>query len=261
MAFQVTDAFREGFDGIASERGAVLAAVYVLLGLVNTVLTQTALEGAIRTAVDVYDVPPDAFREAGGIGALAPLSLGVPLPVTAALLLVVAVIGFPVLVVTIRAFASESPELLPAEATEGLAKATVLLFLTRLLAGIAIGIGTVLFVIPGLVLFVFFYFAEQEIALNDAGVVEALKNSLDITTDNALGVVVLIVALFFLGVAVGIPLTLLSGVLPTAVGQVLSSTVSAVVTVFGIATVTNAYQQAVADDNDGMDPDAVETTV
>lgn len=259
MTFQVTDAFREGFDDITSEQGALIVAVYVVLGLVNTVLSQTATESALRTVIRVYELPPDALQEAGGMGALAPLSLGLPLGVAVALFLVVAVIGLPVTIVTIRIFGSESPELLPADATDSLLKTTAILLATRVLAGIAVGIGTLLLVIPGLVLLVLFFFLEQEIALNDAGVVDAFRNSFDIVSENAVGVVILIVALFLLGFAVSIPVFFLSAVLPAGVGQVVSSLITSVVSVFGLATAVSAYQQAVSDDVETIEDEIVDS--
>jgi len=255
MGFQVTDAFADGFDDFASGQGAVLAVVYVVLGLINTVLVQTALEVVFRVLFRAADIPQEAIQEAGGFGAIAPLSLGLPLTIVVPLILLFAIVGFPLTIVAIRMLASDSSELVPAAATDGLLKASALLFGARLLAGIAIGLGSLLLVIPGIIVWVLLVFVNQEIALNDAGIVDALSNSVDIVTDNAIGVIAVIVALVLIAIGVMLPVWILGGLLPPAIGPILTTTINGIVGVFGIAVITAAYQLAVADDTAAVGPD------
>lgn len=254
MALQIGRAFADGVDELLSERGLLFVAGFVILGLANAVVGQSL---AVRGLEQVFQQLPETAEAQQAITETTsqfPLALDLPIAVAGVLLLVVIVAGIALRLVAIRAFASESAEPLPADATDNLASIVLIAIATAILTGIATLIGTLLLVIPGLVLAFLFLFVRQEIALNDSGVIESIRNSMGLVIDNPLELFVIVVGLLVLGLVVTLPFQALGAVLPATVTTLLSTILSQTVSVFGIAVVTSAYQQVTADrDGEGDD--------
>ena len=243
MSLQVGTALQDGIDDLTSQSGVLFVAVFVVLGLINTVISQSLSLATSEYFTSQFNQPGAAMQQPGGFGGSGTaLALNIPLAVSGALLLIMSIIGIAVSIMAIRSFASESPEALPAAATRNLGKTMLIYIATSIIAGIAVFFGFLLLVIPGLILTVLFYFIQQEVALNDSGVIESIQKSIGLVTDNVVGVVALIIILFVLGILASVP-TL---VLPS--GSVIVALVTAVfgqvISVFNIAVVTSAYQQA-----------------
>ena len=245
MSLQVGAALQDGIDDLTSQSGVLFVAVFVVLGLLNAVISQSLSLGITEYFAAGVDQPGAAMQQPGGFGQGTALAVDVPLAVTGPLLLITSLIGIAVSIVAIRAFASESPEPIPATATRDLLKTTLIAVVASILAGIATVVGFVLLIIPGLILTVLFYFIQQEIALNDSGVIESIRGSIGLVTDNVLAVVALVIILFALGLVSTVPSFVLPSnsvifaLVPVVIGQVIS--------VFNIAVVTSAYQQAAAE--------------
>lgn len=248
MSLDVGQALRDGIDDLTSERGALFVAVFVIFGLANTVVSQSLSLAINRSVASALDVPASAMQQQGAFGgASSALGLEIPLAVAGVLTLVLGVVGITLRIVAIRSFAFEGPSPLPSSATEDLVPTVLTAIGASILMYIALFFGFLLLIIPGIVLAVLFFFVMQEVALNDSGVVESLKNSVDLVGDNLGGVVVLIVITVVLGIVITIPLTLASLGLPGAASSAVTTLLGQIASVFGIAVVTSAYQQAMAD--------------
>jgi len=244
MSLQVGAAFRDGIDDLTSQSGVLFVAVFVVLGLVNTVLSQSLSLAANEYFISQLDQPEAAMQQPGGFGQGTALAVDVPLAVAAGLLLLLSVVAVTVSIAAIRAFASDSPEAIPPEATRNLLKTTLIAIAASIVSGIATVIGFVFLIIPGLILVILFYFIQQEIALNDSGVIESIQGSIGLVTDNVVGVVAIAIILFVLSIILSVPSILSPG---SAVVILVTVVIGQVVSVFNLAVVTSAYQQAAED--------------
>ncbi|WP_324758931.1 hypothetical protein [Haloarcula montana] len=248
MSLQVGQALRDGIDDLTSERGVLFVAVFVLYGLLNGVVSQSLSLAINRSIASAFDLPPSAMQQQGAFGgASSALGLDLSLAVAAVLTVLLWAIGVALRIVVIRSFAYEGPSPLPSAATENLVSTVLTALAASVLMTVLLGIGFVLLILPGLALAVLFFFVMQEIALNDSGVIESLKNSVDLVGDNLGGVVVLIIVTVVVGIVITIPLGAVSLGLPATVSTAMTTILGQIASVFGIAVVTSAYQQAMAD--------------
>ena len=249
MSLDVGQALRDGIEDLTSERGILFVAVFVIFGLANTVVSQSLSLAITRSVASSLGVSAAAMQQQGGFGGASnALGIEIPLAVAGVLTLLLAVVGIALRIVAIRSFAFEGPSPLPSSATEDLVPTVLTAIGASILMYVALFFGFLLLIIPGLVLAVLFFFVMQEIALNDSGVVESIKNSIDLVGDNLGGVIVLIVVTFVLGIVITIPLGAASLGLPGSISAALTTLLGQIASVFGIAVVTSAYQQAMADE-------------
>ncbi|MFC6974103.1 hypothetical protein ACFQL1_04540 [Halomicroarcula sp. GCM10025709] len=259
MSLEVGQALRDGIDDLTSERGLLFVAVFVLFGLLNTVVSQSLSLAINRSIASALDVPASAMQQQGGFGGASnALGLELPIAVAAALTVLLWALGTALRVVAIRSFAFEGPSPLPSAATDNLVPTVLTALGASVVMTVLLAIGFLLLVIPGLVLAVLFFFVMQEVALNDSGVVESLKNSIDLVGDNIGGVVALIIVTFALGAVITLPLGAASLGLPGSISSALTTLLGQIASVFGIAVVTSAYQQAMADEQSTADQQADE---
>jgi len=98
---------------------------------------------------------------------------------------------------------------------------------------------------------------KQEIALNDSGVVESVRNSIGIVRDNFVATAVLAIILAVLGIIAGSTVQVLPLPAPTTALTVVTTVVSGVFGVFGIAVTTLAYLQVAPTREAEADVDAL----
>ncbi|NLV07476.1 hypothetical protein [Haloarcula rubripromontorii] len=242
MALQIGRAFQDGIDELLSERGAVFAGVFIVYGLLSSVVW-ASLSQAL-TDVFLGQLPSDAQVNQAAMAGGTPLALDLPLAVAAVGALVLFVVNVALNIVAIRAFASDDREPIPDNVGRRLGKTVAIAIVAGILTSIAVGIGIILLVIPGLVFALLFFFVQQEIALNDSGIIESISNSVSIVIDNLLATFVLAIVLLVLGLVLGGVFSLLPIPLPPMVLTTVSTVLSSVVSVFSIAVTTVAYLHA-----------------
>ncbi|WP_324663735.1 hypothetical protein [Haloarcula sediminis] len=266
MSLDIGDALRSGIDDITGETGLLVGAVFLLYNLgalvANESLSVELLELVFESGV--YTAEQRAAIESVGSGA--PLALGLGLPLTAVLVVIVALAGELVRYWGIRLFAGPS-----ATATDefgdragmavvlgGAVALTVLLFQSVLpvvgqLGGLATTlVGSIVGPLAGLALLTVLVYLRQEIALNDGGYGETVRNSVARFMDEPVSIVVLLLVLGLFGLVGGLP-SLVTGFvvgdaavagLPVSVlARLLSTVLGAVFQTLGIAVVTDAYLQ------------------
>ena len=247
MALQIGRAFQDGIDELLSERGAVFAGVFIVYGLLSSVVWASLSQAF--TELFLGQLPSDAQVNQAAMAGGTPLALDLPLAVAAVGALVLFVVNEALNIVAVRAFASDDREPIPDNVGRRLGKTVGIAIAAGILTTIAVGIGLVLLIIPGLVFALLFFFVRQEIALNDSGIIESISNSVGIVTDNLLAAFVLAVVLAVLGVVLSGAFSFLPISLPPMVLTTVSTVLSSVVGVFSIAVTTVAYLQATESDH------------
>lgn len=248
MALQIGDAFQDGIDAFLSERGAVFAGAFIVLGLVNGIVWASLSQGLLEMFLG--SMPPSAQTNQAAMGGNAALALDIPVAVAAVAAAVLFVASEALNIVAIRAFASDAPDPIPSNVGRRLGKTIGIAIAAGIVTGIAVVIGLVFLIIPGLLLALLFFFVRQEVALNDSGVIESVSNSISIVTDNLLATFVLALVLGVLGFSIGLVVGVLPIPLPPMISTTVSTVISGIVGAFTIAVTTVAYLQATESDRD-----------
>lgn len=242
MALQIGRAFQDGIDELLSERGTMFAGVFIVYGLLSSVVWASLSQAF--TELFLGRLPSDAQVNQAAMAGGTPLALDLPLAVAGVGALVLLILNEALNIVAIRAFASDDREPIPDNVGRRLGRTVVVAIAAGILTTIAVGIGLILLIIPGLVFGLLFFFVRQEIALNDSGVIESISNSVSVVTDNLLATFVLAIVLVVLGFVLGGAVSFLPISLPPMVLATVSTVFSSVVSVFSIAVTTVAYLQA-----------------
>jgi hypothetical protein len=278
MSIDIGDAFSEGFSRTVSRNGLLLAVAFTVVALVSVALSQTfAVELMDRMLEWIQGISPEEaglsqqeYQEQLDIleterdrqVANSPLALGLPLGVTAAGMLAVALLTEALSMVAVRVFAAADVDAVSGgDLTGGLALATLNGFVGGIVVWGLIFVGIPLLLVPAIFFAVVFYFLRQEIALKNKNFVQALADSWRLTKGHrievfALGAVVVIVS------QVGLIGQFAVGVVSTIGGIVVGAVLGGFLAAFGAAVVTQAYVQLDRDqpvvEEDGGEPDQAE---
>lgn len=266
MGIDIGQALREGASRTAAKNGLLLAAVFAGIALLTTVLFQTltvAVVDAILATFESaspeelglsqaeYDEAISEFESAfGDIEETSPLALGLSVGVATAGLLVLALAAEAVSIIAVRVFATGDSEVVTSDvATENILLATLNGFVGGIVVWGLIILGSLLFVLPGIILAVLFYFLRQEIAINGKNFVQAMADSWRITKGSRIEVFLVGALLVIVSRLEEVSSTAV-GVLSTTAGVVAASVVGGVLAAFGAAVATRAYVQL----DDGTEP-------
>lgn len=235
-----------GVDGLASITGIQLVGVVTGLGILSTALWQSlfvdAIEWLLETAREDLDTTDPEIQRAiadlESIPETAGLTVDVSIPVILVGLVVLALASEAVMLVAARAFADGALDGIPLDlATRRLPLATLYGFFGGLLLIVAIGIGSLLLIVPGVIVYVGTLLFRQEVAIADKGPLQAISGSWALTKGNRW----LLLAVAFVLFVLGYVLTIVVGYVPGTVGTVVSAAANATVAVFAVAVITAAY--------------------
>jgi hypothetical protein len=244
MSLDIPAVLTDGLARLPTRVAAVLFAAYLAIGAISTVTAQTlslAVIGAVQSSLPADAATTPTTPGVGGGGALA---LDVDLPIAVALFLVQIVLAQVVGVVSIRTFVSDARTSFPM----GLASHLSWVVLNALVAGfvvnVLIGLGTILLVIPGIYLAVALYFVQFEVIVEENHAIEALRTGWELTSGNRLGVFLLLLVIFAIGLASAVPSVALGFVgAPTLLVMAVSIVVGAVAGLVSVAIGARAYVQ------------------
>ena len=227
----LVDAFEFAFGRMATRGGAILIGVYVLFQLLTQVAVQSLVAGFLEGRL-----PPEMA------GQVYPLAVDLPVAVSGAVSLLLVLAGTAFGIVGMRAFYRDTASFPTADHTRRLGYAVAVALVVSVVVSIAVTVGFVFLFVPGVFLAVSLVFAVPLVAIEDAGVVEALKRSWALAKGNRIRLFLLGVVVFVLGLLVSVPFTVLSFVSPV-VSDVGSAVVTGVLGVFTLALLVGAYSQ------------------
>lgn len=239
MSLDVGRAIREGIGRMNTPMGRQLVLVFLVVRFLSTVVSHT-LTAANRSLIE--QLPTEAPPIPVG-PETTPFAL--PLPIAPALFLTLAM-AFGAEAAHIAAVrfvvADDYRSVTVDDLTHRLGWTTLRGFIAGIIAFVAVTIGLVLFVLPGIFLAISFLFVRQEIAVRDVSVIDALADSWSLTAGNRVEVAIVLLVLVAVGVVASLP-----GFAAAFVSPVIQSLVAIVIstatTVFGIGVVSRAYAQ------------------
>ncbi|WP_135663557.1 hypothetical protein [Halorhabdus rudnickae] len=236
----------DGVDGLASVTGAQLVVVLAGLGIVSTALWQTLFVTAIESLLtyareNVGATTPEMQRAITQLETTMEsmgMAVDLSVPVILVVLVVLALVSEAVMIVAARAFANDTLDGIPTDlAMRRLPVATLYGFFGGLLVMIAISLGLVFLLVPGIVVYVGTLFFRQEVAIADKGPLQAISGSWALTKGNRW----LLLALALVLIVVGYVAGFVVGFVPGTAGMIVHTIVTSAVGVFAIAVITNAY--------------------
>lgn len=270
MSLRIGEALSEGVRRTFTRDGLVLAIVFVLIGIVTALATQTIVAEVIDGAIEALraesgtapnDFSPDEIdRIETALEGQVPLALPISPLVAGLLLVLTGVLAEAANLVAIRAFFAESGRALSGELVRrNIVVATLNGVVGGVVVSIVVGIGLLFLVVPGILFAIAFLFLRQEIAVEDESFVGAMASSWQLTKGDRLELFALVLGVIVLVTVVSTVVPILLGVVSPLVNVVISVLLGGVTAVFGTATITRAYAQLHADRaavrRDGTDTD------
>lgn len=235
MSLDIGDAIKNGFKDTFTRNGLIFAGLTYLLTILSSAGTQSAIHN--------LGFASSTFSQQNPL----PLALGGPTALWAAISFIAFIGTVWLSMAIIRSFANRETETLNTDYFKRNAVLTLLnLIIGGLAFGLAVFLGLIFLIIPGVFLAVSLIFWNVYVAAEDQNFIEGFRNSWDLARGNRielflLGLVVVVIGLV-VGIAFEIPTTLLGFLSPT-IGALLSQVVNAFTTVFGLATLVSAYNQ------------------
>lgn len=240
MSIDISAVLEGGYERTVAPTGLQFAGLFFLVSVLSALFTPEL------QSVAPEGMPAGDFAPAAGPQPYTP-SLGLSPGLAGVLSLPVAVVSLVVTLGALRTFVHGDTEEIPREHfRRNVGWAVVNLVVGGIVASLAVGIGLVLLVVPGLFLLVSLLFWGIFVAVEDESFVDGFQHSWDLTGGHrlqlfGLGVVVVVVA-GVVSIAFGIPAALLPGLL----GFLVETVGSALVTVFFLTSLAEAYNQLTA---------------
>lgn len=237
MSLQIGDAIGDGLRRSLSVSGGVLMALMFAFILVFMSATNTV----------ILELLPPEVQRTGQFG----LTLPVPVAVAGGIAAVAMLLGLVFSIAMTRALTREHAELSSFPSTlftRRIGRALLSMIGASFLIQLAVTIGMVFLLVPGLFLAVSFMFAVYAIGVEDERAIDSLSRSWELASGNRWGLfgLTVIVALT-VGVGSGLG-TILTSIDPVA-GQVATLALTSVLTVLGNGVIADAYVQ-LRDDED-----------
>ena len=219
MSLQIRSSLTGGIGRCLNRNGLLLALAYVFVGAAWQVLLYSAVVAAVGQS---------AAR--GGASALPTVDL--PLVVSAGGAVVALVLLQYLTIVAIRTFVGGHTRTIPAEFyTRNIPYVLVNSIIGSLAFGLAIFVGSILFVVPGIIAYVAFIFTLLYIAAEDQSFIAAFRSSWNVTRGNWLRLFgLLVVVLLGITIVPGVLSALTSAVFTTTLGPALATLASGTLT-------------------------------
>lgn len=231
MALQLGRAIGRGIRRTLNPAGIVL--------MILTFSHMVMFVGAVNTLV--ASLLPQQVRDQAQFGFTFPIA-----GTTAGILVLVAFLfGMVIFLAATRAFTRDSHSrgrVSAALFTRRIAPALVSAIIANVIVSLAVMIGFVLLIVPGLFLAVSFTFVVFAIGVEDAGPIEALRRSWELTSGNRWRLFALVL---IVGVATGLlgSVGSLVSIVNQPIGQVVSLLITAPLGVLSYGVLADAYVQ------------------
>jgi len=244
MTLQLGRAISDGIKRILTPTGGILLVVFLALQL----LTQVSINTAVVSAFS--DGPAGEMEAALG------LTLPVSGTVAGGLFLVAVVLSSAYFVVLSRALTRPTIDLssFPSDLyTRRMGRATLSMFVGGLVVWLAIMVGFVFLLVPGLFLAVCFLFFTFAVGVEDRGIVGALKQSWGLSRGNRLKLTALVIFAGVIGATSGIVGTIFDIAGAAIVGELIVNTINSILFIMLYGIIAAAYLQVQDDDSDRVD--------
>lgn len=237
MTLSIGEAIEEGLSTTFTRNSGILMGAIFVISLITSIFGDSL----------IAELPQP---EASSGAAMAPLALNIPMIVSGIGVFVFALISSVFTIGAVRYFVSEEKESIKKSYfTDNLGWVLANILVGGLAFSLIVGIGFLALIIPGFFLLSALYFWQFYVIDQNQSFIEGLKSSWRDTKNNRLRTFALFVIISIGGGAFSLTVALVLGFTAgllgagAATGAVLGLLPSAVVTVFTLATLSQAYTQ------------------
>ncbi|WP_276260359.1 hypothetical protein [Haloglomus litoreum] len=242
----VGDALGGAARRLGRPAGLALLVGYLFVGFAGAVAT-TSLFAAATPRIRAFVIENSAATPADfpPLADPSPLALPVEPSTAVGLVLVTALLAETLNVFAIRVFVRDA-RAFPREALAGLTARSFVSFVANSLAAVAVFVGFLAFLLPGIFLAVAFYQVRAVVAVEGAGIVPALRRSWRLVAGHRLRVLFVLLVVVLVGQVATLPGSLI-GITPLGetTAAALGVVLGALVTAFGAAVAARVYVQLV----------------
>ncbi len=238
MSVDIGEAIQEGGSRTITRNGLYFVAIVWVLGVLNALFTNSITRSMME------DIPGAGQGPAPfGPPTVGP-SLGLPPGVAGVLSFVVGLVTVVVSAAAIRTFVTAETETIPGDHfTRNLLWMLVNLIVGGIVFGIAVAIGFVLLVVPGIFLLVSLFFWNLYVVVEDQNFVDGFRNSWALSSGNRIMLFVLGVVVVIVMAVISVIFGVVNAILPGIVGLAIAQIGSAIASVFAIATAARTFVQ------------------
>lgn len=222
MTLDIGTAVEEGVQRTLARNGLMLVAAFLLINLASAVLGFGSEQAATGGAA-MFSGNPAALLLVG---------------ITVSLLSVV------VSIASLRVFVTDETEVVPDEAFKrNIGPALLHTIIGGILFGIAVAIGLILLIIPGVYLLLALFFWTVFVAVEDESFYEAMQSAWDLSKGHKWQLLGLLLVIAIINILLSVVGAVASFAGPRMVGVVVMQVLSAFGGVFALAAQARAYDQ------------------
>lgn len=244
MSIDIGSVIRRGYERTVARNGLLFVAILFVVSI---------LDAMFSAGVERQVMPPGGLDTPGMapvsdiVTGAPPVSLELPPALAGGLSLLLGLVSLVVTIGAIRTFVTDETETLPREHfTEDLLWPALNLIVGSIVFGIAIAVGFVFLIVPGLFLLVSLFFWEVFVAVEGDNFVEGFRRSWALTGGRRLRVFALGAVFVFVAVVVSVAFAIPGVFLPRPLGFLIEQVGSALLGVLFLATVAETYNRLVA---------------
>lgn len=233
MSLQIGAALREAAARLVSRTGAILLAAYLVF------------MGAILPVSNTMIARLYARAGLSEVATQLPLTLDVPLAVAGGLYVLLTLFATYVGLVATRTFVARADDAFPEGAlTRNVPLAMVNIVVGGFVYGLAVFVGSIFLLVPGIIAYLAFLFMMPYIAVEDRNFVAALRESYRLSRGHWLMLFVLVVILVGISAVIGGVSGLVFGLLlPLSVSQFVTVFIQAPISLYLLAVIAAVFNQ------------------
>jgi hypothetical protein len=239
MSLRLGSAFANGIRRVLTRTGGIL--------LVSLLVLQLLVQVSINTAVLGVFPPEGVAQLEGQLG----LTLPVPAGVAAALLVLALLLNAAFFVTLARGLTRPIDQLgsFPESLyTRRIGRATLSVLGMGIVTGVAVSIGFIFLILPGLFFAICFLFAPFEVGVGDKGAGAALKKSWARSRGNRLQLAVIVILAGVIGAVIGAVGAIFDVARAAVAGDVVANLLSTILFVGLYGIIADAYVQIRGDE-------------
>lgn len=235
MSLDVVDTLKGGLEDTFSSRGLKFIGIAYLINLISSVSNQS-----LFSQLGLYEGIGSAYK-------MNSLTIEGPIPVWAGLSLIGSLAGLWLTIGVLRNFVDVKSEEIDTKLfTENLGMPFLNLFVGGIIFSLVLGLGFLLFVIPGIFILVSLIFWTVYVAVEDENFIDGMKSSWNLAKGNRIDLLLVGAGTIVVGLAAsiiaGVPGALV-GNLNNQIGALIQIVANAFGTVFTLATLACAYRK------------------
>ncbi|MFW6153500.1 MAG: hypothetical protein ACOC42_03985 [Halobacteriota archaeon] len=260
MELQLKSILGDALYRLFKRNGLLLVGALFVVNLVMQVgLSSLFIDTWREMWTDLATSAPEFAEAIEDPDTLFPLAMDMPEPLALGLAVIAVVLFVIVLAVAVRVFHSTDERTIKTEFVfDNIAWVTVNLFVGMIVFGILWTVGLLLFVIPGLFVFVTLIYCIAVVAVEDRSFVAGFSRSWGLTKGHRLRIFLLFLTVWVLSIAAGVIFGLFTSFIylasPTA-GSIVDLFVNSLVTMYFAAVLALSYRALTEPDEPNADAD------